>query len=80
MGNRLDHMKRIRTPTLICQGERDSFGTKLEVQQYEMSGNIRVEWLMDGDHSFKPRKASGLSELDNWRKAIKITAAFAHRC
>lgn len=80
VGNRLDHMKRIRTPTLICQGERDSFGTKLEVQQYEMSGNIRVEWLMDGDHSFKPRKASGLSELDNWRKAIKITAAFAHRC
>jgi predicted alpha/beta-hydrolase family hydrolase len=36
--------------------------------------------MKDGDHSFKPRKTSGVSLVDNMDKAIKAVAAFAHRC
>jgi predicted alpha/beta-hydrolase family hydrolase len=80
VGNRLDHMKKIHTPTLICQGERDTFGNHDEVLQYELPSSVRLEWMKDGDHSFKPRKTSGVSLVDNMDKAIKAVAAFAHRC
>ena len=43
LGTRLDHMKKIRTKTLICQGERDPFGTHDEVMQYELPSTVRVE-------------------------------------
>lgn len=79
LGTRLDHMRKIRTKTLICQGERDPFGTKEEVQQYELPATVRVDWLPDGDHSFRPRKTSGYSEAGNLEKAVQTVAAFVHR-
>ena len=33
-------------------------------------------WLKDGDHSFKPRKTSGISESENWDSAIKVIIKF----
>lgn len=74
---RVEHLKRIETPTLILQGERDPFGTRQEVKAYELSGQIRIHWLTDGDHSFKPRKASGCTEQGNWGEAISAAAEFA---
>lgn len=56
---RVEHLRTIRTPTLIVQGERDPFGNREEVQKYKLSPAIRVAWIDDGEHSFKPRKASG---------------------
>ena len=47
------------------------------MESYKLSPAVRVHWLADGDHGFKPRKASGLSEFDNWRLAIAAVAAFA---
>ncbi|MGY3857045.1 alpha/beta fold hydrolase [Aeromonas intestinalis] len=62
-------LKQIKTPTLLLQGERDTFGTRVELADFPFSPAVSVHWLTDGDHGFKPRKASGLSEQDNLRLA-----------
>jgi uncharacterized protein len=73
---RTEHLHEIRTPTLIVQGERDSFGSRAEVAGYSLAPSVRVEWLADGDHSFRPRRASGREEADNLAHAVELTAAF----
>jgi predicted alpha/beta-hydrolase family hydrolase len=73
---RIEHLKTIQTPTLILQGERDPFGGRDEVASYRLPSAIRIHWLKDGDHSFKPRKASGRTEEGNWKEAIDEIAAF----
>ncbi len=73
---RVAHLERLKTPTLILQGERDPFGNAEEVATYKLSPQIEVHWLTDGDHSFKPRKASGRSERQNWDEAVEKIAAF----
>src|SRR5687768_645784 len=55
---RTAHLASLRTPALIIQGTRDQFGTEAEVSAYELSKTVRIEWLKDGDHSFKPRAGS----------------------
>ncbi|MEB3157411.1 MAG: alpha/beta family hydrolase, partial [Cyanobacteriota bacterium] len=59
---RTDHLATLATPTLILQGERDPFGRREEVDTYPLSPRVRVRWLPDGDHSFKPTRASGRRE------------------
>ena len=73
---RTDHLRSLRTPTLILQGTRDPFGSPDEVRAYDLAPAIRVHWLADGDHGFKPRKASGRGERQNWDEAIGAIAAF----
>ena len=73
---RTDHLERLKTKTLICQGIRDPFGTAEEVPAYPLSKAIRLEWLEDGDHGFKPRKASGRTEDQNWTQALDAIQAF----
>ncbi|MFT5528325.1 MAG: putative alpha/beta-hydrolase family hydrolase [Pirellulaceae bacterium] len=67
---RTEHLADLRTPALILQGERDTFGNQQEVANYKLSQSIDVRWLPDGDHSFKPRKSSGRTEQQNWDEAI----------
>src|ERR1700683_2872759 len=67
---RVEHLGKIKTPTLIVQGERDPFGSREEVAGYKLSAAVRIEWLVDGDHSFKPRKSSGRTEERNWETAL----------
>ncbi|AFL50109.1 putative alpha/beta-hydrolase family hydrolase [Sinorhizobium fredii] len=63
---RTRHLADLRTPTLICQGTRDEFGTRDEVQGYTLSEKIEFLWLEDGDHDLKPRKSiSGFSAADH---------------
>ncbi len=64
-----DVLKQIKTPTLLLQGERDTFGTRAELADFPFSPAVSVHWLTDGDHGFKPRKSSGVSEQDNLRQA-----------
>ena len=59
---RTQHLEFIKTPTLILQGQRDPFGGPAEVAGYHLPSTIRLHWLVDGDHSFKPRKSSGTTE------------------
>jgi predicted alpha/beta-hydrolase family hydrolase len=73
---RTKHLETLRTPTLILQGTRDSFGRAEEVRGYKLSPAIRMEWIEDGDHSFKPRARSGRTEADNIRAAIALVAEF----
>jgi predicted alpha/beta-hydrolase family hydrolase len=76
---RVEHMQAIRTPTLIVQGERDPFGSREEVTAYKLSLAVRVVWIEDGDHSFKPRKASGRTEQQNWDEALGEVVRFLER-
>ena len=73
---RTAHLEALRTPTLIVQGERDAFGRPEEVGGYKLSPSIRIEWLPDGDHSFKPRRQSGHTEKENLDRAVSLLAAF----
>jgi uncharacterized protein len=73
---RTAHLKELKTPTLIVQGTRDPFGTQEDVAGYELSPHIRVLWLPDGDHSFKPRAASGRSERQNVDEAVAAMLGF----
>lgn len=73
---RTEHLATLRTPTLICQGERDPFGTKDEVPGFTLSKKIRLHWSPDGDHGLKPRKKSGHTEAENIAAAVDAIAAF----
>jgi predicted alpha/beta-hydrolase family hydrolase len=74
---RTAHLLGLECPTLICQGTRDIFGTADEVPGYGLPDSIRLHWLEDGDHGFRPRKAvSGRTELDNLAEASNAVAGF----
>jgi uncharacterized protein len=73
---RTKHLAGLRTPALIVQGERDPFGNRDEVASYALSQQIRIEWLRDGDHSFKPRVKSGATESANLDRAADLVCAF----
>jgi len=74
---RTAHLESLRTKTLIIQGERDTFGTPDDVAAYALSSQIRVRWLPDGDHSFKPRARSGHTLEAHMAQAIEWSAEFA---
>ena len=73
---RTEHLAGLCTPCLIAQGTRDPFGTRDEVEGYALSDSTRLHWVEDGDHSFKPRKASGRTEERNMEEAIEAVAQF----
>ena len=68
---RVGHLLNLQTPTLVIQGERDAMGSKEEVRNYALSERLKLAWMPDGDHSFKPRKRSGRSEGQNLNLAIE---------
>jgi predicted alpha/beta-hydrolase family hydrolase len=73
---RTAHLERLRTPTLIVQGERDPFGAREEIEAYRLSASIRVAFLADGGHSFEPRARSGCTLDQNLAQAVEETASF----
>ncbi len=73
---RTEHLAALHTPTLILQGERDSFGKRGEVESYILSPEVQLLWITSGDHSFKPNKSSGLTEAGNWAKAVALGDKF----
>ncbi|HEX3530858.1 MAG TPA: alpha/beta fold hydrolase [Thermoanaerobaculia bacterium] len=75
---RTAHLADLRTPTLIVQGTRDTLGSREDVDGYTLSPRIRIVWLEDGDHSFKPRASSGRTERQNLTAAVAAVAAFVH--
>ncbi|WP_321395529.1 alpha/beta family hydrolase [Emcibacter sp.] len=76
---RTDHLRDLKTPSLILQGERDAMGNREAVAGYDLSDKITIEWLDDGNHDLVPRKASGLTAEDNWDRAIHRIVDFTSR-
>ena len=75
---RVAHLQELRTPTLIVQGTRDALGNREEIDGYDLSRQIRIAFLEDGDHSFKPRVKSGRTAQQNLDEAIDTVSAFVH--
>jgi predicted alpha/beta-hydrolase family hydrolase len=73
---RFESLERVSVPTLICQGERDPFGRIDEVQGYCLSPAVRLHWVTDGEHSFKPRKRAGLTQEQNLAEVVAQVGAF----
>src|ERR1700726_1611830 len=67
---RVEHLQTIKTPTLVLQGTRDPFGNFDEVSAFVFSQAVRIRWLEDGDHDFRPRKMSNRNEQQNREEAI----------
>jgi predicted alpha/beta-hydrolase family hydrolase len=77
---RTQHLADLKTPTLICQGTRDEFGTREEVATYTLSDAIEILWLEDGDHDLKPRKKiSGFSAADHLTTMAQTVKGWAER-
>ncbi len=76
---RIAHLENLKTPTLICQGERDALGDRAAVEAIALSPRITVHWLPDGDHDLKPRKVSGHTHDDNLNSARNAVSAFLSR-
>ncbi len=75
---RVDHFCQLKSPVLICQGERDAMGTKDEIAQYRLPKSVQIEWFEDGDHDLKPRKSSGLTHQAHLQCAIEKVSQFIH--
>lgn len=73
---RLEHWPAITCPMLILQGERDPFGRQEEVAGYALPANAQLSWLKDGDHDFKPRRVSGLTQTVLIDEATQVAASF----
>ena len=73
---RTEHLAALRTPALICQGERDPFGGRAEIEAYALAPAIALRWIADGNHSFEPRKASGRTLGDNLDDAADAVVRF----
>lgn len=74
---RTAHLAELQTPTLICQGTRDPFGTDAEVAGCTLSEQIEMAWVQDGDHDLKPRqRVTGLSHDEQLERVCDVVAAW----
>jgi predicted alpha/beta-hydrolase family hydrolase len=67
---RLEPLNESIIPTLILQGERDKFGNPQQISQWPLREGIKVVPIVDGDHSFVPRKSSGSTLSANLDSAV----------
>ena len=74
--DRTKHFSDIKTPVLILQGERDTFGSKELLSKITLPKVFSVEWITSGDHSFKPLKKSGVTLEDNIESAVMLANRF----
>ncbi len=68
--DRISHLKKIKTPTLICQGTRDPMGNYKEVHTYDLSSQIKIHWLEDANHDFQTTARS----MFNFQQHIEETS------
>ena len=73
---RTEHLEQLKAPLLILQGERDPMGCAEEVSRYDLKPPLQLQWIPDGDHSFKPRKRSGRTEEMNCDLAVELADQF----
>lgn len=73
---RTEHLLSLKTPTLICQGERDPMGDRASVSALKLPPSLAIHWLPDGDHDLKPRRASGRVHGENLTDALDAVRTF----
>ena len=76
---RTEHFLDTAVPGLILQGTRDPFGKPGEIDPGAWPDNIRLVWLEEGDHDFRARKKSGLTQADVIARAAEAVAAWLRR-
>ena len=77
--HRFQPLQVIKTPTLVCQGERDPHGNRDELRGIKLSKSIQVHWIKDGDGNFKPGRYSKRSLEDNMQDALETSTAFIEK-
>lgn len=76
---RLEPLREAALPVLVCQGDRDPFGSSSEIAGWDLPATVAVTYLEDGDHDFKPRGRSPATWKGNLDIAADAVAAFAER-
>ena len=74
LAERTKHLKHINIPTLLVQGERDTFGGRALLETLSLPESFETRWMPDGDHSFKPRKKSGHTLEGNMAAMLEAIA------
>ncbi len=73
---RLEPLQNTQKPIFIAQGERDTLGSKVEIIDYEISKLCQCFFLIDGDHSLKPRVKSGFTHQKHMESAVHAITEF----
>ncbi|MDZ4825655.1 MAG: alpha/beta fold hydrolase [Actinomycetota bacterium] len=75
---RVEHLPRVRVPTLFVSGTRDSFGSpdELKAAAKKVKGKVSWYWIETGDHGFKPLKAGGSTPAAALTAAAEATVEF----
>ena len=73
---RLEPLQESKKPILILQGDRDSLGNKMEIENYQLNKLCRVEYFEDGDHDLKPRVKSGFTHSQHIKTAVEKIVSF----
>ncbi len=73
---RTEHLKDLSIPCLILQGTRDTFGKPQEVASYQLSDQIEIHWLQDGNHSLETLKRSPITTEQTWQLAAEQVGNF----
>lgn len=75
------HLPEIREPMLFVQGTRDPFGTADDIAGLlpRLNPQASVHVVADGDHSFKVRAASGITQDAVFAEIFDGVAAFLQR-
>jgi predicted alpha/beta-hydrolase family hydrolase len=73
---RLEPLQNTQKSVLILQGDRDTLGSQIEIEQYEVSPLCQTIFLPDGDHSLKPRVKSGHTHQQHIETAVSAIVKF----
>lgn len=73
---RAEHFENVSAPMLVLQGSRDKLGDRELVSGLVLPACMDMQWLEDGDHDLKPRKASGFTHDQHINQAISSAADF----
>ncbi|MEM9635502.1 MAG: alpha/beta family hydrolase [Pseudomonadota bacterium] len=75
---RLSPLEDAKRPIQILQGDRDPFGSKVELDEITLPNHVSLTYLEDGNHDFGPRGKSPATLDGNIQEAAKATAKFAN--
>lgn len=76
---RLEPLQGAKRPVLICQGDRDPFGSRAELDEISLPDTVSLTYLEDGNHDFGPRGKSPATLDGNIAEAARAVAGFAEK-